>query len=87
MGRLWRDWVWADCEGVRRACEGVWRTGTVHTRTQDEAVAKEFGFEYAPLDEVLQAADVVCLFAALTHETRHMIGARELSLMKPSAFW
>ena len=58
----------------------------VHTRTQHEALAKEFGIEYAPLDEVLKAADTVCLFAPLTSETRHMIGARELSLMKRSAF-
>ena len=58
----------------------------VHTRTQDEALAKEFGIEYAPLEEVLKTADIVCLFASLTKETRHMIGARELSLMKRSAF-
>ncbi len=58
----------------------------VHTRTPDPALAKEFGVEYASLDEVLRRADIVCLFASLTPETRRMIGARELGLMKPSAF-
>ena len=58
----------------------------VHTRTQDMAMAKEFGIEYAPLDEVLKAADIVGLFASLTPASRRMIGARELSLMKPSAY-
>lgn len=58
----------------------------VHTRTPDAALAKEFGIEYTSLDEVLTHADIVCLFASLTKETRHMIGKRELSLMKPSAF-
>ncbi len=58
----------------------------VHTRTEDEAMAKEFGVEYASLEEVLRNSDVVCLFASLTKETRHMIGAHELSLMKRSAF-
>ena len=58
----------------------------VHTRTPDAALAKEFGIEYASLDEVLRNADIVCLFASLTTDTRHMIGSRELSLMKPSAF-
>lgn len=58
----------------------------VHTRTQDVATAKSFGIEYATLDEVLRNSDIVCLFASLSKETRHMIGARELSLMKPSAF-
>ena len=28
----------------------------------------------------------MCLFASLTKETRHMIGARELGLMKQSAY-
>ena len=58
----------------------------VYTRSQNEEHAKQFGIEYAPLDDVLKASDVVCMFASLTKETHHMIGARELSLMKPSAF-
>jgi glyoxylate reductase len=58
----------------------------VHTRTPDAQLAKEFGFEHATLDEALRAADIVCLFASLTNETRAMIGARELAMMKPSAY-
>ncbi|MDP9160589.1 MAG: D-glycerate dehydrogenase [Acidobacteriota bacterium] len=58
----------------------------VHTRTPLLALEKELGIEYASLDEVLKTADIVCLFASLSRETRHMIGARELGLMKPSAF-
>jgi glyoxylate reductase len=58
----------------------------VHTRTRDNALAKTFGIEYATLDEVLRNSDIVCLFASLTPETRHMIGHKELSLMKQSAF-
>jgi phosphoglycerate dehydrogenase-like enzyme len=38
------------------------------------------------LDELLQAADIVSIHCPLTHETRGMIGAREIALMKPSAF-
>lgn len=58
----------------------------VHTRTQDFALAKEFGIEFASLDDVLRQADIVSLFASLTPETRCMIGAREFGLMKPSAY-
>ena len=58
----------------------------VYTRTQDPAVAEEYGFTYAPLDEVLAQSDIVCLFASLNDDTRRMIGTRELALMKRSAY-
>ncbi len=58
----------------------------VHTRTPDPALAKDLGIQYASLDEVLKQADILCLFASLTKDTRHMIGARELGLMKRSAY-
>jgi glyoxylate reductase len=37
------------------------------------------------LDELLASSDVVSLHCPLTEQTRHLIGARELALMKPSA--
>ena len=44
------------------------------------------GVRYAPLDELLRRSDFVSLLVPLSQETEHMIGARELALMKPSAF-
>jgi glyoxylate reductase len=40
----------------------------------------------ATLDEALAAGDVVSLHVDLNPSTRHLIGARELSLMKPTSF-
>jgi glyoxylate reductase len=39
----------------------------------------------ASLDELLASADVVSLHVPLSEHTRHLIGRRELELMKPSA--
>jgi phosphoglycerate dehydrogenase-like enzyme len=58
----------------------------VHTRKTDPSIAAELGIEYASLDELLKISDVVCLFASLNAESRGMIGARELALMKRSAY-
>ena len=50
-------------------------------------VHKALGVERADtLDELLQLSDVVSIHTPLTNETRGMIGAREVGLMKPSAF-
>ena len=38
------------------------------------------------LDELLGAVDVVSLHVPLTDDTRHLIGDRELGLMKPTAY-
>ncbi len=50
----------------------------------DERFA-ELGVERVDLDTLLRESDVVSLHVVLTDETYHMIGARELGLMKPSA--
>ncbi|HEY4302065.1 MAG TPA: C-terminal binding protein, partial [Candidatus Didemnitutus sp.] len=48
---------------------------------------KALGVERADsLDELLRASDVVSVHCPLTAETRGMIGAREIALMKPTAY-
>src|SRR5262245_16950298 len=46
---------------------------------------RKLGAQKVGLSELLSAADVVTLHVPLLPETRHMIGARELSLMKDGA--
>ena len=55
-------------------------------RRLDEAHEAELGVEYRSLDDLLKESDFVSINAALSPETVHLIGARELSLMRPSAF-
>lgn len=57
----------------------------VHSRTEDPEAAREFGATYVSLDELLRQSDFVSLNVALTPETHHLIGKRELALMKPTA--
>jgi glyoxylate reductase/D-3-phosphoglycerate dehydrogenase len=45
----------------------------------------QLGVRYLPLDELLKVADAVTLHVPLSDATRHMIDARSLALMKPSA--
>ncbi len=52
----------------------------------DEQLAGAIGVRMSSFEEVISAADFLSLHAALTEETRHMIGKSELENMKPSAF-
>ncbi|MFH1909404.1 MAG: phosphoglycerate dehydrogenase [Chloroflexota bacterium] len=46
----------------------------------------EQGISLVSFDEVLKEADYISLHAALSEETRHMIGAAQLKAMKPTAY-
>jgi glyoxylate reductase len=48
-------------------------------------VEETLGAEYRQLDQLLSEADVVTLHTGLTDETRHLLDARRLALMKETA--
>ncbi len=50
------------------------------------SVESALGATYVALDALLRESDFVSVNVALTPETVHLIGARELGLMRPSAF-
>lgn len=66
---------------MARRGAGFGMTVVHHSRTQrDHELAR-----WLPLDELLAVADAVSIHLPISHETRGLIGARELALMKPTA--
>jgi glyoxylate reductase len=51
----------------------------------DANAAHQLGAESASLDDVLRQSDFISLHVPLMPETKYLIGARELALMKPTA--
>lgn len=54
-------------------------------RRPSPALEQEVGATYCELDDLLRLSDFVCVLVPLSPETRGMFGAREFSLMKPTA--
>jgi glyoxylate reductase len=71
---------------ARRARGFSMRTLYWGPRRIAEGEERELELVYAPLEELLAASDFVSLHAPLKPETVHLIGARELALMKSTAF-
>jgi glyoxylate reductase len=55
-------------------------------RRKSESEEREAGLTFVPLDELLRDSDFVSVHSPLNADTRHQIGARELGLMKKTAF-
>jgi glyoxylate reductase len=55
-------------------------------RRLSEIDEKKFDMMHKPMDDVLREADFITLHPQLTRQTRHLIGARELGLMKKTAY-
>jgi len=70
---------------ARRARAFGMRVVYAGRRRAEPAVEAELGAELLDLDELLATADVVSLHTPLTDATRHLIDARRLRLMKPTA--
>ena len=70
---------------VARRAQGFDMTVLYHNRTRNRKAEADLGVRYVALDELLAQSDFVALNMPLTDQTRGMIGARELALMKESA--
>lgn len=70
---------------ARRGALGFGMPVLYYNRSRHEEAEQQFGAQRVELDELLQKSDFVSLHLPLEEETRHLIGERELALMKPTA--
>lgn len=74
-------------QAVARRARGFNMRLLYHNRTRMESSAEDsLRVEYADLDGLLAESDFISLHVPLTEETTYLIGARELALMKPTAY-
>ena len=74
-------------EAVARRAKGF-RMRILYSKRRrlDEPREAALGVEYRTLNDLLKESDFVSINAALSTETIHLIGDRELRLMRPSAY-
>jgi glyoxylate reductase len=91
MVRRRQPWRWAPTfmlgQGLRGQTLAVVGFGRIGQAVGHLAEAHGmFVIHDEPLEELVSRADVVSLHVPLTEETRHLVGARELDLMKETAY-
>jgi lactate dehydrogenase-like 2-hydroxyacid dehydrogenase len=72
-------------QAVARRAQGFAMRLLYYDMVRQPQAEAEFGAEYRPLEDLLQESDYVSLHVSLTEDTRALIDARALALMKPTA--
>ncbi len=73
-------------QAMARRAQGFSMRVLYHNRRRaPKAVEKKLGARYASLDKLLRESDFVSLNLPYSPQAHHLIGARELALMKPTA--
>lgn len=57
-----------------------------HDPFADQAIARELGVELVGLEDLFTRSDILSVNCPLTPETRHIVNAERLALMKPTAY-
>jgi glyoxylate reductase len=73
-------------QAVLKRSKGFDMRVLVYDPFQKEMIEQTEGVTYRELADLLRESDFITLHPALSKETHHLIGERELSLMKPTAF-
>lgn len=56
-----------------------------YNRTRKVDIEEKYGITFVPMEQLLSTADFICIMTPLTQDTYHLIGERELQLMKETA--
>jgi glyoxylate reductase len=72
-------------QAVARRARGFDMTILYADQTRRPQAERDLGARFVPLDELLRESDIVSLHVPLTDETRLLIGAEQLRLMKRTA--
>jgi D-3-phosphoglycerate dehydrogenase len=73
-------------QGVVRRLKGFECTILAYDIVQDAGLLSNKTVHYVPLDQLLAQSDIVTLHAPLNEQTKNMIGARQLAMMKETAY-
>jgi D-3-phosphoglycerate dehydrogenase len=71
--------------GIGRAAAGIYAAFGCRVQYWSRSRHDDAPAEYVELDELLSTSDVVVLVIALSEQTRHLVDARRLGLLKPGA--
>jgi len=71
---------------AHRAVNGMGMKCIYHTRTRKHDFEKEYGAKYVSLNQLLKKSDFISIHVPLNPKTRHLISAKELHMMKKTAF-
>jgi phosphoglycerate dehydrogenase-like enzyme len=71
---------------VTRIAKAIGMRIIAWSRRPDPVAAASVGAEFRELDDLMQQADVISVHATLSPQTRGIIDARRLGLMKPTAY-
>jgi D-3-phosphoglycerate dehydrogenase len=99
-GAPWQTTIGPDLEGMTLGVVGLGKLGTRTSRIAKafgmKVIAwsqnltpekcKEAGVEYATKEDLFRQADIVTIHIVLSQRSRGLVGAKELGLMKPTAF-
>jgi D-3-phosphoglycerate dehydrogenase / 2-oxoglutarate reductase len=96
----WRRWIGKSLNEITIGIIGVGRVGRAVLRrlkgwdparillndlVVDECLSETSGYVWTNTDTIYRESDVITLHVPLTPQTKNMVGARELAVMKPDA--